>query len=512
MLSVRLWLPVLHLVLVGLVLLWDLVLAGRIAQMREAPRTFAAITGTIALLLVPATVIWLATSTVITGRAIRLVDWLWPALLVLVAIQAVYALVRRLVNPTWGVPIALYDLVLAVAGLAHYGAAHGYPVPDTMLLLLAAQSSAVAIVATATALASPLFFLMPMISPAFPALRSATATVRAIVAALAVVWLVWIGLQLPAADRALASYRDHAADRLTERPEGDFAIGLKVFPDIREAPPPPAIDQDLALADTLGIDVVNVVVVPEASNIALDSTAHAIDQLRRDSTTVIVTLGYRGKLLPELRRLPLDESARLAAVRRVVTRLHPDILLPAEDPYGAGARLMGRLPVARWEKYLTEAARVARSVDRRVRVGVSVSAFDTRDSSLYAWASQAGSPMDLVGFSIFPGRLGAQQIEAATRAADRWMRATPPTKDQWVFATGGFPLAQGERSQELALWSVLSWATAHPSIRGLVAYEAGDYGQARGLRAPSGRLRPATFTLLRAVSALRETAVKPAVR
>ena len=86
------------------------------------------------------------------------------------------------------------------------------------------------------------------------------------------------------------------------------------------------------------------------------------------------------------------------------------------------------------------------------------------------------------------------------------MRATPPRKPQWVFATGGFPLAYGENAQYNAVWEVLSWATDHPSIKGLIVYEAGDYGQTRGLRAPNGRLRPIAGGVMRAVRALRESA------
>ena len=49
-------------------------------------------------------------------------------------------------------------------------------------------------------------------------------------------------------------------------------------------------------------------------------------------------------------------------------------------------------------------------------------------------------------------------------------------------------------------------ATAHPAIKGTMIYEAGDYGQSRGLRAPNGRLRPAGFAIIRALRGLRETA------
>jgi hypothetical protein len=137
---------------------------------------------------------------------------------------------------------------------------------------------------------------------------------------------------------------------------------------------------------------------------------------------------------------------------------------------------------------------------------VAASAYTRADSALYAWAAAPGSPIDIVGFSLFPSPYVGGGIQADVRTADRWMRASPPKKEQWIFATGGFPLAYGERSQEEAVWEVLSWGTDHPTIKGVVIYEAGDYGQSRGLRAPNGRLRPVAGRVLRAIRAIRESA------
>jgi hypothetical protein len=86
------------------------------------------------------------------------------------------------------------------------------------------------------------------------------------------------------------------------------------------------------------------------------------------------------------------------------------------------------------------------------------------------------------------------------------MRAMPSTKEHWVFATGGFPLAFGERSQEEAIWEVAAWATNHSVIKGIIVYEAGDYGHSRGLRAPNGRIRPAARAVTRAIQQIRESA------
>jgi hypothetical protein len=220
---------------------------------------------------------------------------------------------------------------------------------------------------------------------------------------------------------------------------------------------------------------------------------------------IIATIGYTGRLLPELGTVPLDPDVRFRTIHRVLRQVRPDILLPAQDPYGAGARILGRLPVEEWQEYIARSAAIVKEVRPRTSVGISASAFDARDSTLYAWATTAGSPVDIVGFSFYPTRLGARSIDAAQRAADRWMRAHPSKKPHWVFGAGAYPLAHGETSQDHALWGTLAWATAHTDIRGLIVFEANDYGQAMGIRAPAGRMRRAANSVRRAQAAVRET-------
>ena len=502
------WLAPAHLALTIIILIWDIILAGRIAQRRQAPPAFQAITGMAAMLLLPAVLLALATSTIITGRAVVLMDWVWPAVLVLFAVQATYAVSRRLVNPFWGIPIAVYNIVIATIGVVRYFVAHGYTPPTALVTLMAAQSTALVLsTGTAAAVATPFYFNMPMVSPAFPALRSLTAGLRFVMAVVAGGWVVLIAtIGLPRADKTARTVREHANDRLRERPDADFAIGLKVLPDVAGAPSPAAIRNDLALADSLETDVLSVVVVPDATRGAIDSLGRVLEPAQRDTTPIIVALGYRGKLVPELGHVPLNIPERLGAVDRVMRRIHPTILLPAEDPYGSGARVLGRLPVETWKSYITQAARAAKAIDPKVQIGVSIASFSSRDSALYAWAGSPGSPVDIVGFSFFGSPFLGEELDALERAADRWMRVTPTRKPIWVFATGGYPLAYGEQSQERAIWQVLSWATDHPAIKGLIVYEAGDYGQARGLRAPNGRMRSASTAVLRAIRGLRESA------
>jgi hypothetical protein len=497
-----------HLALTLVIIIWNVVLAGRIAQLRQASKPFATITGMAGLMLIPAFIVAVATTTVITGRAISSIDWVWPATVVLFAVQAVYALSRRLVNPLWGYPIAFYNVILAIAAIARFSAAHGADLPRPFLIVMAAQIDALALATTEAAITSPFFLHVPLISPAFPALSRLTAGFRLIMASVALAWFGFIVAEIPRADLALASYEAHADDRLTERPNG-FSVGLKLFPDIRTAPSAASVRTDMQTTEWIAVNVVNVVFVPGASQLAIDSVARAHELLHRDSLLVIATLGYGGKLLPELGRAPLDVPQRLATLRRVLTGLRPDIVVPAQDPFGTGARLLGRLSVETWQSYHTQAAALVKEVRPRTRVALAASAFDSRDSTLYAWAATVGSPIDVVGFSFYPTRLGARTIDASFRAADRWLRAHPPRKPHWVFGAGGYPLAHGETSQDRAVWAALAWATSHTPVRGLVVTEANDYGQAMGLRAPNGRYRKPAATVRNAIRALRETFVQP---
>ncbi|MBA3672235.1 MAG: hypothetical protein H0W68_09470 [Gemmatimonadaceae bacterium] len=514
----RAFLPLAQFLLVLLIVGWDVVLTGRIAQVKNLPRPFVLLTGLAGFLLIPALVIHLATSSAITGRAVTSVDWLWPVTVVLFALQALYAASRRLVNPFLGFFMAAYDVIIAVDAVLRFVASRGTPLPGAALLFLAATSGAFAwITQSPSIIGSPFFFFVPMTAPAFPALRPSARTFRLALAVVAAGWIVVIFTQLTPADKAINSYgiHDSRTEKLQERPDGDFDIGIKIFPDLSSGPPPLALKNDLALADTLGVTVVNVVMVPEAMDrAALDSLAHTLESLRSDSTLLVVTMGYPARAF-SLPGRTFSENKRLASIGPVVRRLRPDILLPAEDPYDSGTRAAGPRPPQFWEDFLTAAAREAKRANRRVRIGVSASSYDRQDSTLYAWAAAKGSPIDVVGFSLFPSSTGVRTLDAERGAADRWMHGSGSTKDHWVFATGGFPEAHGEASQERAVWAALAWATSRPVIKGLIVSEAGDYGTIRGIRAADGHLRRVTFALMRAMRGLRESAgesAPPALR
>src|SRR6266542_2390683 len=444
---------------------WDILLAGRIAQLPKTPRVFQAVTAFAALLLAPAALVAISAASVLYGRALQTVGWLWPLTTLLFAVQALYAVGRRLVTPVLGFPLFAYNGIIALVAIAKYIISRGGEPSEMMLALTAAQTTMLRFFFAAPALWSPAYLQIPLFSPALPARWKFTRFVRVVIAIAAIGMTALVFVELPAGYAAVRSYQPHANDKLQEHPEGDFKIGLKIFPNLRSGPPPIALTNDLNLADTLAIDAVSIVIDPEAARgVALDSIARSVDQLRTDSTQLIVALGYP-KDAGDLFRRSRDAytAARIRDINRIARRLRPDYLIPAVDPYSEGSRLLGSQPVEYWIDYLTRAANLAHYIAPRIKVAVAASAYGTRDSALYAWAAGPQSRIDAVGFSLLAGFDGVTSTDSYHHIAQRWMQqyAAHP-KEHWVFAAGGYPMVHGERNQRLALWDVLSWATAQP--------------------------------------------------
>jgi hypothetical protein len=489
-------------VLAVIVLAWDIFLAGQIAQQRGVPSEVAALSGLAALLAAPALVIAVATSSTLTGRSVSGVAWIWPATVAIFVLQALYATARRLVTPWVGVPIAAYDLLLmAVAATRYMGGGGGSP-PSWALTIAAAHTTAIGAIAGPWALASPYALLVPLVAPAFPARWRISRPVRVVLAVQACAWVVATGLWLPYAADAVRSYDRYTTETLPARPAGDFSVGLRLLPPLDAPPSPLVLRNDLALLDTTGAEIVSVTVDPEgAHRPTLDSLARVFDPLRRDSTILIVTLGYpdHAAAAYQLDRRAY-EAARIADLERIAHQLHPDYLVAADEPYGRGARALGRLPVSAWVEYLTAATRAVHAIDPRIKTGIAIAAYDARDSALYQWAIDPVSPIDVVGFTLYPTFGGASSLDARMHTADRWMQRQPtPQKEQWVFAAGGNPAAHGEDAQGEAVWGELVWGASRGAIKGVVVAEAADYGSITGLRAASGRLRPAVDAVIRAV-------------
>ncbi|HYS69783.1 MAG TPA: hypothetical protein VEM14_06035 [Gemmatimonadaceae bacterium] len=487
---------------------WDILAAGRIAGLRKIPRGFQAITGIAALLLVPALVVAYTAQSLLYGRAIFLVAWLWPFTATLFVIQTVYALARKLVTPLLGFPLLVYNFVIAVVAVTKFVIMRGHSPTDFGLALNAAQASMLGTFFGAAALWNPAYIQVPIFAPSLPARWGFTRLARVALAGAAIAMTALVIIELPGAFAGINSYAVHANDKLQEHPDGDFRIGLKIFPDLRSGPPPISISNDLELADTLDVDAISVVIDPEAARgVALDSLARSIEQARSDSTILIVALGYPKNGEKEFKQSRDTYTlARLKDIDRIARRLKPDYLIPATDPLEEGTRILGEQSPQYWIDYFSRAARVAHYIYPRIKVSVPMSSYGTRDSTLYAWAARPGSPIDAVGFSLLAGFDGARSLDTHTRIATRWMRLFPKPKEHWVFAAGGYPLAHGEENQLLTVKDVLAWATAEPAIKGLVVYEGGDYNTIRGIRAAGDRLRPVTGEILRAEKGLRASA------
>jgi hypothetical protein len=497
-------LPALYVLLSVAMIAWDILMAGRIAQLRKIPRGFQAVTGIAGLLLLPALVVAYTAASLLYGRAIFLVSWLWPFTTLLFVLQTIWALARRLVTPLLGFPLLVYNVIIATVAVTKFMITRGESPAELALALNAAQASMLGTFFGAPALWNPIYMQVPLFAPSLPARWGFTRAARVALAGAAIAMTALAVVELPGAFASIKSYATHKTDVLQEHPEGDFRIGLKIFPDLTSGPPPLSITSDLALTDTLGVDAIAVVIEPEAARgVALDSLARSIEEARADSTVLLVSLGY-----PKDGRKQIGRSAeaytvaRLKDIDRIARRLKPDYLIPAVDPFQEGTRVLGDQTPQYWIDYFTRASRVAHYIFPRIKVGVPISSYGTRDSVLYAWAARPGSGIDVVGFTLFASFDGARSLDTYMRVAQRWMRQFPKPKDHWVFATGGYPLVHGEENQERAIWGVLAWATAETPIKGLVVYEGGDYKTVRGLRAPGGRLRPVTAAIIRAKKGL----------
>ncbi|HEU4631497.1 MAG TPA: hypothetical protein VFS08_17215 [Gemmatimonadaceae bacterium] len=504
-------LPPAYWALTAVILLWDVQLAGRIARQRAAPRPLALLSALAGLLVVPAALAAAAAPSLLSGHAVQAIAWLWPVVNALCAVQVLYAVARRYVTPAVGLPFLLYDLVTTAVAVARYATLRGGHAPPWLVALSAAQAGAIGTLLGEPALWSPLTLAAPLIAPVAPARWRLTATVRGV---LAVVVAAWAGLVLlveyPRAVRAVRAFAPFGEARLQERPAGDLEVGLHLFPTLERPPSEQVVTNDLALLDSLDADAVSLTLAPEAATLAsLDSVAHILDDVRRDSTRIVIALGYPDDARARYAASPERyAAAQIAALRRVVRRLRPDIVLPAVEPYGAGARALGELPLAAWQRYLTAAARAVNEDRPRTQVGVSVASFGARDSALYAWAADRGSPIEVVGFSLAPSFDGGLSLAARLDAAERWLRAADPRrapKPHWIFRAAAYPLAHGEQGQRDALWGLVAWATAHPQIRGVVVADAADYGRVSGLRVTGGRLRAAAGAVAEAVRTLHET-------
>jgi hypothetical protein len=476
----------------ALVLVWDVVVAGQIARLPRVPRALAYLSAFCGLLIVPATIVAVASGSVLAGRALFTIAWLWPLTLTLFAAQALYVVARRHATPGIALPIALYNLLIAAAAVSRALASFDDVLPAAVLVPEAARAGAMGLLFGRAALGEPLALLVPILIPVSPARNRLRRGIRASLAIAAASAALLVAIEWPPSARAVLSYSAFENARLQERPAGDFALGVWILPALNGPPPPLALTYDLRLVDSLGVGAVAVEVTPEGARQAvLDSLARSVDRLRRDSTLLVVSVGYDAG---DRQRFAASPDAylerRLRAVDRIVRSLRPDVLHPASAPYEAGVRALGRVPLAWWTRYLAQAADSAHHLRPRTRVAVAASSYTPDDSLLFQWARRPESGIDVLGFVFTPSYAGAAALQE---------------REYWIFATGDTPGTHGERNQARALWGTLAWATSRSRIRGLLVRAAADYDAVNGIRAPGGRVRPVGDVLRRAASLLAES-------
>ncbi len=505
--------PLLALTAAVLMLLWDVGLAGRLARVAEAPRGWATLTAITGLLLIPAALIRIVGSSLLDGRTVAALGWLWPLVLTLVALQAVVTLARRLGARTIVAPIVMYDAIIAAAAWIEYAAGSGLTLPAWLHAIPTAQAGAMGYLAGTAALWSPFAIAPPLLAPAYRARWAVNASVRGLIALYALVAVVAFASELPQAIRGVQSFSRWTLAPLRERPpDTPLLVGLQILPALRGSPAPLALRFDTDLADSANVDAIAVTVAPSgATPRALDSLSRALDSYRADSTLLIVTVGWDIQEALRERFAPTAwQRERVQLVDQVVRRLRPDVLVPIEDPNGLGQQMVGPRSASAWQALLQECAKTAHALRPRTKVLTEIATFDDRDSVLANWATTPASGMDGIGYILQPGFRGGVSLEARLQAADRWRavraRRGPNTSDEWVMLAAGYPWTQGEEAQDRGIWGVLAWASARPTIAGVIVGDAGDYDTRRGLRGPGGRLRLATTSLKRAIRGLSEAA------
>ncbi len=504
-------LPLTALFAAALMLLWDVGLAGRLARVAEAPRGWAALTAITGLLLLPAALIRVVGSSLLDGRTVAALGWLWPLVLTLVALQAVTTLARGLGARTIVAPIMIYDAIIAASAWIEYAAGNGVSLPAAMHAIPTATAGAMGYLAGSAALWSPFAIAPPLLAPAYRARWAVNASVRGLIALYCVVAVVAFASELPQAIRGVQSFSRWTLAPLRERPQDTpLLVGIQILPSLRGAPAPLALRYDSDLADSANVDAIAVTIAPSgATPRALDSLSRALETYRGDSTLIVVTVGWDIAEALRVRFAPTAwERDRIQLVDQVVRRLRPDVLVPIADPNGLGVQIVGERDPIAWQPLLTQCAKTAHTVRPRTRVLAEVSTFDDRDSVMVAWASRPASGLDGVGYILQPGFRGGVSLEARLQAADRWRavraRQGARASDEWVMLAAGFPWTQGEQAQDRAIWGVLAWASARPTIEGVIVGDAGDYDTRRGLRGPGGRLRLANTSLRRAIRGLNE--------
>ncbi len=482
-------LALLPVVAAGLVLAWNIALAGWMASRREGPQWFARLAALTGLLVAPAAVIAVAASTDAGARVITGVAWLWPVTCVLLVLQAAAATGLRYVSLSVGLPIMVYNALLAVVAVGDDLVARTGSAPALLQGGVAARDTVLGIVMGRAALASPLAIMVPLLAPAYPARWRASAMVRALLVLYAAVATTLLAMEWPRGVAVIRSY-DGTTTSVEPRDPVRFARGVQLLPVLAGAPPARTLGAAARLHERVAPDAVLVLLRGRESRVpGIDSLARALSAYRAAGSRLIVALAFeREDAIAADDDPDALRARRVAWVRSAVEGLHPDVLFPALSPLAPSLRPAPTPPLSWWTTYLTAAAAESHRARPATRVAWAVTRFDAADSALYAWAAAPESPLDALGFAPVPSFSGLPSLDARLRAADRWHAAAGSARPHWIL-TAGLPRAHGDAAQRDAVRHVFAWASRRDWTAGVIVGEASDAAATLGLVAADGRQR-----------------------
>lgn len=477
--------------------IWNFSVGRRLSTLSAASRAFRMLSGLGAFLLLPALLIGLLAPTSPGIRVLGPLAWLWPLVTLIVLIQAVWAVVISRGSRLTAAAIAAFNLLVAWVAVTRWVESLGGTLPAWALAPGYAVSSLAAFGMGTAAFSWGAGLLMPALAPATPPRSRMTRAFRALLATGCAGVIAFSGLALPKAARSLLAAGTLAMVTPDSGARGELSVGLRVFGALGGLPSGVTARRDMALADSLGLTALHVELDPSAATAAvLDSIARSIEP-RRDSLTLVVTLTLGARAAPGTGDA---ERARLALIDRIVRRLHPDVLLPAERvTYGAGAP-----SVDGWRAYYEHAAIAARRVDRDITVALATDASAPADSALADWVMTGGSRVDAVAIAVRDNGADPLRFVNALHATARWVALARVRPDVWVVGVPSAPLVTGEYVQAQLVRHALAWGAARAWVRGVIAGDASDVLAATAVRTAAGRPRLALGEVATALRAQRE--------
>ena len=465
---------------------WNFSLGVRLSTLPGASPAFRTLSGLCAFLFLPGLVIGLLGAGTLGARVLGPLAWMWPVVAVGMVVQAAWATLRGRSSVIVALPIAAFNALIAWVSVVRWLDGLGATQPAWALTPGMALSSLAALVAGDGAFPWMAAALVPALVPAAPARWRSTRVARSLVAAACATTVGLTALEAPRAFDTLSDVRTLDASAPLARSRTAPAIGVRLFGTLSEAPPVAVARQDMALADSLAVTALQVDLAADGARAAtLDSVARCLE-LRRDSVVLLVTfdLGAAG---PRERTDGAAMRVRLAAIERIVRRLHPDVLAPAARiDTGAGAP-----SVAWWQSYYEQAAAAARRADRDITVALATDASMTADSALVDWVMRGDSPVDAVALTVRDGGARPTQFTAALDAITRWVSRARTAPTVWIAGVSAAPAVTGETVQQHLVRRALAWSAAHAWVQGVIAGDASDGLAATGLRTAAGRARRA---------------------